>query len=1185
MKIDELIGQVGARYLQFKLDETDDSEDTARYLIDRLSEGQTAAIAKAVLADSMLIEKIEIKLPAHFVQGQGLPDLVLTEERATYYRNAQCSKAASLLATTGDDEAQSLNHLTPIGIAELMGTPEFWVDVASAKANLSESNRKWWEKALKGLFELNICSLEQAAQYILQTRNAIIDDGYSIVHALDEALPALQIPKGTGDFNGIKENYRSHAAQWRRRYESAHRKYACYLRKYTPSQTLLNEEELTEAFNKVKDAIPEDYHSRIARFIEAPPGWNDQADALARCEWEIVGQLLFEGLKPEKKSIGELTYVFYDDREPGLLTEFEWDYLQRLKSRGKLPKNIDEEDRQFYEDHRNQLKEDRKLKSLWDRFIFKTALETDDFLVGLIQCIERLIGGKEASGETRIRIRCDRQSNKDFRDLNVEAGHYFATRYCGLPALFGPKVIWQGFEKLFSFPKLVKIWQGESRKPSNSTAKAARQIKFTVKLESNLMLGNTEQYANQLIWEFDLNSITTQFHSDLTRLVEHPLVFCHTARESISTKGEFQPLDLSNVKSFDAAYGRERGSFVSIYKEDNDITKTWLKNLEEAKQQQLLTDEDAQQIRSKFEIFRESYEAAISGFMKQGLACKELLKQLSDYGKLLEILYRLASGDRNRRLLLNPLMRIGAVEVKGGKPATVVAPWHPLRLAAMKVKAKQITELLHRLLAAEDVTFGNTERFFFREIEEAVAHPYYPEVVLGWDGIEPILLSLTDTVGDYSLYEQPIVTNAANNSTNENPEEAATLVTALVDRYLKLQPHAQTNLSIALYNCDSVRLPQAVVEKIRKQYEENEDVLCQIVLRHRNKASLRRLYEQIIESSGEEVDTFSTSEATKDFMARLRINIIADQVLQPDEQEGCPMDIVFSQDVIARHAGIEWYYEDARPIDLLKLFPSQWSRRRSAAKDDMKSVVYLCCPVQSREGWAYLTAMATVLKGDWDRNEARRLLPTRQLDFQKQNMTSIFEETHNLGNWVVNYDELLDRRQVENQDARVIQYKQSVTQGRNIIISSKADLNFLENMLIRRLKALHLDLEESDYQRLARRFCNDANQISGDIVLRAAKQGRNASELIGVVLSQFLIFHELSDNDYFGWYFLDDYAEWLGLREGRIADILALSPSHTQDGKLRLDIVVSEAKYINCQQPVREKERISEATPRYVQAD
>lgn len=1164
MTIEELIGQVGARYLHFKLDEADDSDDTARYLIDRLSEGQTAAIAKAVLADSTLIGIIEIKLPAHFMQGQGLPDSILTEERATYYRNAQCSKTARLLATTGDDEAQSLNHLTPIGIGELMGTPEFWVDVASVNANLSETERKWWEKALKGLFGLDICSLEQAAQYILQTRNAIIDDGYPILPALDEALPALQIPKGTGDFNGIRENYRNHAAQWRRRYESAHRKYACYLRKYTPSQTLLNQEELTDAFEKVKEDIPDDYHPRITEFIEAPPEWNDQAYALAKCKWEIVGQPLFEGLKPDKKGIGELTCAFYDEREPELLTASERAYLLELKKREKLPKNIDEEDRQFYEDHRIELKEDRKLKSLWDRFIFKNALETDDFLVGLIQCVERLIGRKEASGETRITIRCDRRSYKDFRDLNVDAGHYFATRYRGLPTLFGPKVSWAPeFEKLFSFPKLAETWRDENLKPSNSTAKAARQIKFTIELESNPLSINAEKYANQLIWEFDLNSITTQFYSDLKRLVENPLVFCHTTREPISTKGEFQPLDLSNVKSFDAAYGRERGSFVSIYKKDNDIARTWLENLKEAKQQRLLTDENFQEIRSKFVVFRESYEAAISGFMKQGLVCKELLNQLSDCEQLLEALYRLASGDRNRRLLLNPLMKIGVVAVRGEKPTAVVTPWHPLRLAAMKVKAEQITALLHRLLATGDVTFGNTERFFFREIEEAMAHPYYPEVVLGWDGIEPKLLSLTDTAGDYSLHEEPVVTNEANDSTNENPEEAAALVTALVDRYLKLQPHAQSNLSVALYNCDSVRLPKAVVDKIRKKYEENEDVLCQIVLRHRNKASLRRLYEQIIESSGEEIDTFSTSEATKDFLARLRINIIADQVHHPDEQDGCPMDIVFSQDVIARHARVEWYHEDARPMDLLNLFPSQWSRRRSAAKDDMKSVVYLCCPVQTREGWAYLTAMATVLNGDWDRNEARRLLPARQLDFQRQDMTSIFEETHNLGNWVVNYDELLDRRQVENQDARVIRYKQSVTQGRNIIISSKADLKFLENMLIRRLKALQLNLEEFDYQQLARRFCNDANRISGDIVLRAAKRGRNASELIGVVLSQFLILNELNDNDYFGWYFLDDYAEWLGLREGRIADILALSPSHTQDGKLRLDIVVSEAKYIN----------------------
>jgi S-DNA-T family DNA segregation ATPase FtsK/SpoIIIE len=48
-----------------------------------------------------------------------------------------------------------------------------------------------------------------------------------------------------------------------------------------------------------------------------------------------------------------------------------------------------------------------------------------------------------------------------------------------------------------------------------------------------------------------------------------------------------------------------------------------------------------------------------------------------------------------------------------------------------------------------------------------------------------------------------------------------------------------------------------------------------------------------------------------------------------------------------------------------------------------------------------------------------------------------------------------------------------------------------------------------------------------------------------------------------GWYFLDDYAEWLGQHEEQIADILALSPQETLDGKLHLAVLIGEAKYID----------------------
>ena len=212
--------------------------------------------------------------------------------------------------------------------------------------------------------------------------------------------------------------------------------------------------------------------------------------------------------------------------------------------------------------------------------------------------------------------------------------------------------------------------------------------------------------------------------------------------------------------------------------------------------------------------------------------------------------------------------------------------------------------------------------------------------------------------------------------------------------------------------------------------------------------------------------------------------------------------------------------------------------------------------------WSYLTAVATLFRGDWDGNQRLRPLPVRQLDFRDARTARIFRETHDLGNWVVNFDELLDRRQLLNQNVRVIRYKQSATQGRNLIISSRAPLGLLRSMVLHRLRVLGLDLSSDDLQGLAERLIDDANDVSGDIVLRAAKRGQSASELIGVVLSRHLVRQELGQDQHCGWYFLDDYSAWMGQREQQLADLLAISPQETVDDVLRVALVVTEAKYI-----------------------
>ena len=251
---------------------------------------------------------------------------------------------------------------------------------------------------------------------------------------------------------------------------------------------------------------------------------------------------------------------------------------------------------------------------------------------------------------------------------------------------------------------------------------------------------------------------------------------------------------------------------------------------------------------------------------------------------------------------------------------------------------------------------------------------------------------------------------------------------------------------------------------------------------------------------------------------------MADEAPVPDPKDGPRADLVFLHDVISRHASIEWYREDATPVPIDDIVPSQWSRRRPSAQDEQKSIVYLCSPAQTKEGWAYLTAIASYFRPDWDADTQRRYVPARQLDFHDPETADIFKETHNLANWVVNFDELLDRRQLVNQGVKVIRYKQAVTQGRNLLVSSTASLGLLHSMLNNRIKDLIPDMPEDGVRKLSQRFIDDANLISGDIVLSAAKRGRNASELMGIVLSHYLTKWELGLDRKVGCYFLDDYS-------------------------------------------------------------
>lgn len=426
--------------------------------------------------------------------------------------------------------------------------------------------------------------------------------------------------------------------------------------------------------------------------------------------------------------------------------------------------------------------------------------------------MESLFSQGMPSSQRRLHIRSERRTKKDLKDLNVDAGLYFATRYRGVRSLLGSAVTWNVGD-LFNFVDLVNAWKTSGLEPNNSSARASLQIKFLITLEADLVTGGIEQYSAQLVWKFNPNTVASEFVHDWMRLKADPLRFCRANRETTSSKGTYQTVDLSNIKTFLPVYDRDRGSFVAAYKKTNNLALKWLANFQEAKDNQFIDGRTAQELMQAFEAFQSSYTAAIRAFTEEGLTHPSLLEQVRKYSILLLALSRNAKGDRNRDLLLRPLLQIGTVAIDGGRAMAVVAPWHPLRIAAMAVKAQLVGNFVKFLLTSESVFFGDT-RLFFDDMQEELKHPFYPELVLGWNEDKAELLSVTDTVGDYSLHESPLISQSGIDDTNENPTEAANRVLELVQRYLKLHPHEQANLSVVLYNCDSARLPQAVVDKI-----------------------------------------------------------------------------------------------------------------------------------------------------------------------------------------------------------------------------------------------------------------------------------------------------------------------------------------------------------------------------------
>lgn len=1155
----ELFAKVGVDYLEKQIGNPSENEGTARFLLDSMSGELVASLCREILSRQNLLQFCRIKIPENLVEGFGLPDEILTREKTTFWRTAPCDNPVLILANTDDEQGQSLKDIIPIGNNEIISDVESWVKNASSDTGLTEDQKNWWGKALRGLQQAKSQSIFSFSTYVLATRKAIIKESLPLAFALGRSLPSLQAPKDTSCFEAISEKLRNRTDKWKRIYVQIFDKRACFLKKLTDKGQFIDQEQLENEWEKLKNEIKSEHIVIFEDFIKVPAQkWNDQVKALAELEWiEDKVESLFKGIKiKEKKRLGQQTIDYYEELPIGnVLTDEELDILIRLDKR--KPKEADDIEREFYETHRKVLSGNRRLKAQWDRFVFGAPIESNDFYIGLLKTIGKLFEqAGNATGKRKLVIKVSIQRARGWvKDHSEDSIRFFIFKYRGLPELIGGKVQWD-LMRLFQYEDILNEEKGRQSKfkSNKSTSKKANQIKFNI----HLYVG-PDEYSKQLIWIFDPNSINSEVVNDFQRLFRTPFVIGEVACETVSLKGKIQTIDLSDVGTLEPVYAKTRGSFIPAYKNARDISKEWLNNLESSFKDDFINSEEYECLKNAWEQFTNTYKTAIEQFLSEGVTSKAVLKLEDDYANIIKELHTSAHGDKNRIKLWRPLIELGTVKVDGTS-AVIIPPWHPLRMLSIVVKAKQSAGLINHLLNAEVVDFGDT-RLFFEDIIHEISSPYYPEVVIGFKGkgSEAELYSTSDSFSDYTLMEPPAKVDS---TTNENPEDASKTIKQLVERYLDLQPHERANLSLILYNCNSARLPEATVEELSHISVDEEGARCQIILRHEDRTKLAELYKSLLEGVVNGEDSFLTSESYRDFISRLRIGIQANED-EPQETNNHHTDIVFLQDVISNHSVQRWEETSGSLEDIISHYPSRWSRRKPAYRDDLRSLVYLCCPIQPKVGWLYLSTLHSIKSGK-EPDENKHFLPVLEIDFHNNKVKEIFDKVHQLGQWVVNYDSLLDRRQLRNQGVQIIRFKQGRHGRRNLIISSNTPLALLDIMIKRRLSSLmaNCSLSDNDIIDIAQRVRKDASEISGDIVLRAAKRGRFVLELIGLVLSKKIIIDEIGNENPIGWYLLDDYSGWFGQKEGRLADIMAMSPSIDEKGDCLLTIIISEVKYI-----------------------
>lgn len=1186
MLTDHIIGRVGADLLAKRIpNSVQPGDSVALFRLDKLSGNQIAAVARAILANPDLLSRLDLMIPEAIVRGQGLPAEILISHNAGYVRNNAVTSKAAILTANGNEQnlADTLGHVMAVGAKEMRADSMLWVDAALQVRGLSpvQEDCAVFHAALTGLLVSSGISLVQIGEFCSDIVEAISTRGLPIRDAIGFAMPRVGLPRDSSFFSNAR-SFSSSRQPWQKAFVKLFAQRAPLLKKLRQNGQPLDPVELLDRIKANAESISDGARLALEAFAVAPAGDHEAAFALSQFEWESDGvYLAFDKPKEKQQGLVESTLRFFDhdcEQEDAIDAE-DKRLLEDLKSRERRA-DFNEEDEKFFVKYRRLLEQDAKLCARWEKALYGKPIECTDFFDGFARVVNSLHAGlRDPQGERILRFTVAKGRTEWRERFNYDAGSYFSAMYRGLKELMGSRVDWKverlgstnlpdplfNYEDFFAKEKESRRDKKSKVRPCSSLSRSALQIKFDVALVQIHGGKETILAKTQLLWSYKPTAIGLSMVADMRRLLEKGAIGCtEVPRRLVSKKGGVQNVSLLDTGTLEATFSTDSGSLVPAVNKLRSFRHEIKSRIKELAEAGRLTVNQRDELNIAWEKFEKDYIKAMEDFVSTGLHGEAVMQQAESFSSLLSTLMAHARGDVCRSRLVSEVLTIGTARVAGDNPALIIPPWHPERMKSLAVKSRRVAGFATHLLSSDSILYGDRE-IFMREFSDEIAHPFYPEIaVLNRKGAQ-MLVSESSTVNGYSLLESP-TRDIQDAMTDVDPASAAKQIRELLERYVGLQPHEASNLSVVLYNADAADLPLATVREL-SSIQEDGKLQCSVSVRHSDSEKLRSVYGELVNKAGDDPDLPVVSETSDNFISKLRISVTPISSTPSKSAQGFKAyDVAFLHDVVARAAKLEWLPVPwTNDRSNLEHAPSRCSYRSVSGEDELKSTTFLTCPWQTASGWNYIAAVYAVCN-QTDAAPDKRLLPARRISLQSPSLANLIKDAHELAEWVATYDELLDKRQLQHNDITVVRYRRGSTNGRNMIVSSTSELRLLSVLVRRRLDELNLQIGPDEIQVAADKAKRDALSVSGDIVLRAAKRGISAGEMIGLVLSRYLLSDEFKAEGGGGqvltsYFLLDDYASWLSQPESRIADILALNIEEREEG-VRVVIAVVESKYV-----------------------